>query len=126
LNRALYCCSEEERDQDQSAGTYDIPGFGSMVYCGLQGNYEKFCRVTVKISFHSNFSVFLGYLSLLSDIRPNNDLGHPMCGNLRQGNWMIGEFRIFSLDSLLGYSVVTSLLCSRLHLATLEERSRHS
>ncbi|KAJ9590614.1 hypothetical protein L9F63_016384, partial [Diploptera punctata] len=68
LNRALYRCEEEERDESKGAcGAYNIPGFGSMVYCGLQG-----------------------FLSLLSNIRPNNDLGHPMCNNLRQGNWMIG------------------------------------
>ncbi|XP_034241741.1 glycogen debranching enzyme isoform X2 [Thrips palmi] len=66
LNRALYRCSEEERDEPPHAGTYDIPGFAPMVYAGLQG-----------------------IMSLLSDIRPKNDLGHPVCGNLRMGNWMI-------------------------------------
>lgn len=30
-------------------------------------------------------------MSLLANIKPNNDLGHPMCANLRDGNWMIGK-----------------------------------
>lgn len=66
LNRALYRCVEEEKDEPPHSGTYDIPGFAPMVYAGLQG-----------------------IMSLLSDIRPKNDLGHPVCGNLRQGNWMM-------------------------------------
>jgi len=37
LNRALYRCSEEEKDEPPHAGTYDIPGFGPMIYAGLQG-----------------------------------------------------------------------------------------
>lgn len=68
LNRAIYRCDQEDRDMGKGAGTYNIPGFGSMVYCGTQG-----------------------FVSLLTQISPNNDLGHPMCGNLREGNWMIGE-----------------------------------
>ncbi|XP_065569335.1 glycogen debranching enzyme-like [Artemia franciscana] len=66
MNIALFRCKEEETDSGRP-GTYDIPGFGPLVYCGLQG-----------------------LLSLLSEIRPKNDLGHPLCGNLRDGNWMLG------------------------------------
>jgi len=38
LNRALFHCEEEERDEGHGFGAYNIPGFGSTVYCGLQGN----------------------------------------------------------------------------------------
>ncbi|KAF4518496.1 hypothetical protein B566_EDAN009696 [Ephemera danica] len=72
LNRALFRCEQEERDEGHGFGAYDIPSFGPTVYCGLQG-----------------------FMSLLSEIRPKNDLGHPMCGNLRGGNWMMGLGRWF-------------------------------
>jgi glycogen debranching enzyme len=66
LNRALYRCGQEERDEGHGFDTYNIPNFGSLVYAGFQG-----------------------FMSLLCNIRPSNDLGHPMCANLRDGNWMI-------------------------------------
>lgn len=66
MNVALYRCDREEVE-DGRPGCYIIPGFGSMIYCGLQG-----------------------VVSLLSDIRPKNDLGHPLCYNLRDGDWLPG------------------------------------
>jgi len=39
-----------------------------------------------------------GIISLLADIRPNNDLGHPLCVNLRQGNWLIGNISKIILE----------------------------
>ncbi|XP_011685016.1 PREDICTED: glycogen debranching enzyme isoform X2 [Wasmannia auropunctata] len=67
LNKTLYRCDQEEREETQGKfGVYVVPGYGPFVYAGLQG-----------------------IVSLLADIRPNNDLGHPLCANLRQGNWLI-------------------------------------
>lgn len=67
INKALYRCDEEERDETANKfGVYNIPGYGPLVYAGLQG-----------------------VISLFADIRPNNDLGHPLCDNLRNGNWLI-------------------------------------
>jgi len=64
MNVALYRCEREEIE-DGRPGCYMIPGHGPMIYCGLQG-----------------------VVSLLSDIRPKNDLGHPLCRNLREGDWL--------------------------------------
>lgn len=33
--------------------------------------------------------VSAGLISVFANIRPNNDLGHPVCANLRQGDWLI-------------------------------------
>ncbi|KAJ3594817.1 hypothetical protein NHX12_004122 [Muraenolepis orangiensis] len=45
---------------------YMVPGWEKFRYAGLQG-----------------------LISVLAEIRPNNDLGHPVCGNLRQGDWLL-------------------------------------
>ncbi|KAG0714453.1 Glycogen debranching enzyme [Chionoecetes opilio] len=65
LNRVLYRCDDEEKDEGRGWGAYAIPGHGPLLYCGLQG-----------------------VVSVLSEIRVINDLGHPLCGNLRDGDWL--------------------------------------
>ena len=67
LNFALYRCDNEERDDGHGGGVYTVPGAGALVYCGFQG-----------------------ILSMLATVRDNNDLGHPICDNLRAGDWMPG------------------------------------
>ena len=65
LNLLLYRCEPEERDMSNNQdGAYNIPGFGPLVYAGLQG-----------------------WWSVLEDIILTNDLGHPMCQHLREGTW---------------------------------------
>lgn len=65
LNLILYRCESEERDSSNNQdGCYNVPGFGSLVYAGLQG-----------------------WWSVLKDIIRNNDLAHPLCQHLREGQW---------------------------------------
>ncbi|XXG94514.1 hypothetical protein Hte_000771 [Hypoxylon texense] len=67
LNFLLYRCDAEERDGSSGRdGTYDIPGYGKIVYAGLQG-----------------------WWSLLKDIIRDNNLAHPLCQNLRDGQWAL-------------------------------------
>lgn len=62
----------------------------------------RFSRVALWGYLDSYCCNFLGFLSLLSIIRPNSDLEHPLCNNLRQGNWMMGEFcsKSYRLDNV--------------------------
>ncbi|XP_026677291.1 glycogen debranching enzyme [Diaphorina citri] len=41
LNKVLYCCGQED------GGTYNIPGYGHLVYCGLQ---DGFCSVATCVT----------------------------------------------------------------------------
>ena len=39
LNYALYRCDNEEQVDCPGNGVYNIPGYGSLIYCGLQGGW---------------------------------------------------------------------------------------
>jgi len=67
LNTLLYRCEPEERDlSNDEDGVYNIPGHGPLVYAGLQG-----------------------WWSVLKDIIQDNNLGHPLCNHLRDGQWAL-------------------------------------
>ena len=65
LNFVLYRCNAEEMDSSGGKdGVYTIPDFGPLVYAGLQG-----------------------WWSVIEDMIKRNDLGHPLCNHLRDGQW---------------------------------------
>ena len=67
LNFLLYKCEPEERDASAGRdGVYDIPGHGKLVYAGLQG-----------------------WWSILEDVIKENNLAHPLCQHLRDGQWAL-------------------------------------
>ncbi|GKZ18559.1 hypothetical protein AbraIFM66951_003440 [Aspergillus brasiliensis] len=77
LNFALYRCEAEERDSSKGQdGVYDIPGHGPLVYAGLQG-----------------------WWSVLENIIKYNELGHPLCDHLRNGQWAL-DYVVARLEKL--------------------------
>ena len=65
LNVLLYRAEDEERDATGGKiGAYAVPNLGNVVYCGLEG-----------------------WMHPLRHIMRYNDLGHPLCDNLRNGTW---------------------------------------
>lgn len=66
LNHALFKCDDEERSDGHGGGVYSLDGYGPLKYAGLQG-----------------------VMSLLSEIRPKNDMGNWLPNNLRNGNWLM-------------------------------------
>uniref|UniRef100_A0A0K0E803 Glycogen debranching enzyme n=1 Tax=Strongyloides stercoralis TaxID=6248 RepID=A0A0K0E803_STRER len=64
FNKLFFRVDEEERE-DSNDHTYNIPHWGSLPYCGLQGVH-----------------------SLLKRVASDNDQGHPLCHNIRNGNWL--------------------------------------
>jgi len=81
LNLVLYRCDPEEHDVIGD-GAYTIPNHGPLVYAGLQG-----------------------WWSVLRDVIRNNDLGHPICQHLRDGQWPLDYCvnRLDKLSKLEGY-----------------------
>ena len=41
LNYVLYRCDNEEQVDRPGNGVYNVPGYGPLVYCGLQGEKKK-------------------------------------------------------------------------------------
>ena len=66
LNRVLFHCNEEELSDGLGIGAYEFPNFGKLPYCGI-------AAIAVQ----------------MAKIRNSNDLGHPICANLRDGNWLL-------------------------------------
>ena len=66
LQRILYRPSVEEQADGKGSDVYNIPDYGTLHYCGLQGQ-----------------------MSVLEKIRLFNDLRHPIVNNLKQGNWLM-------------------------------------
>ena len=65
LNIFLYRCEGEEKDLSLGKdGAYNVPGYGGLVYCGLEG-----------------------WIFPLQGIVRENNLAHPLCNHLRQGYW---------------------------------------
>lgn len=65
LNTVIYRAEGEELDATAGeVGAYDVPGIGKLVYCGLEG-----------------------WMHPLRHIMKYNDLGHALCGHLRDGSW---------------------------------------
>ncbi|ORZ07829.1 glycogen debranching enzyme [Absidia repens] len=77
VNVALYRCEAEEMEYTGGDGVYSFPGYGKLIYAGLQG-----------------------FMTVLEPIIVNSDLGHPVCDNLRQGKWAL-EYTVNRLDKYL-------------------------
>ncbi|KAI8971904.1 glycogen debranching enzyme [Mycotypha africana] len=80
-NVILYRCESEEMDSTGGDGVYSVPNFGKLVYAGLQG-----------------------FMSVLDKIIMDNDLGHPLCDNLRAGLWALD----YTINRLKKYEVNNS------------------
>ncbi|QLL33710.1 hypothetical protein HG536_0F00340 [Torulaspora globosa] len=75
LNAILYRSEPEEYDiSGGKVGAYDIPHYGKLVYCGLEG-----------------------WVSVLQPIIFSNDLAHPLSDNLRNGFWAL-DYIVNRLD----------------------------
>ena len=72
----------------EGGGCYNIPGHGDLHYCGLAG-----------------------LVPVLAKVRRDNDLGHPLASNLRDGDWLL-DFILSRLESLPAVASLHSWLAS--------------
>ena len=64
LNRILYRCHAEEVDDGHGGGVYDIPNFGALTYCGLQGTFlALFLHLRLCLHVTENLKIPHGYCS---------------------------------------------------------------
>lgn len=89
LNTVLYKCEEEEKDFS-GFGSYNIPSFGCVVYAGLQGILINCPSFVQSFNVLNIIFIFKGITSSMADVRLRNDTGHPICNNLRAGDWLMG------------------------------------
>lgn len=66
FNRVLFRSHAEEADEGKGGGAFFVNNIGHFFYCGLAGVIPHFTFV-----------------------RTHNDLGHPLCGNVRDNDWLI-------------------------------------
>lgn len=72
------------------------------------------------------FNTSSGLMSALAEIRPKNELGHPLCHNLRQGNWLMDFIsnRLLAKGGALGEVCLSAVLYAAtcdLHLMIITE-----
>lgn len=79
INYILYRCDGEQEDDH----VYDLPKYGKFPYCGFQG-----------------------FMFILSRVHDQQDQAHPLCCNLREGNWLIDHTldRLYKRASLEKFS----------------------
>lgn len=96
-NYALFRCEAEERSSSGGErGAYNLPDHGDLVYAGLQG-----------------------VVSVLEKVRASKDMGHALCANLRNGNWLM-DYIVSRFDGdVASKAVETDLYGARESLQTL-------
>ena len=59
LNKIFFHCKAEEEAEGNGYSTYNVPGYGDMVYCGLRGNI-----FTSKVSPHCLIAYFIVFVTI--------------------------------------------------------------
>ncbi|ORZ29735.1 hypothetical protein BCR44DRAFT_1447957 [Catenaria anguillulae PL171] len=65
----------EAEEKEHGGGIYNVPGYGNLAFCGLEG-----------------------IATVMRDIMRRNDLGAPLCANIREGPWLM-DYSVGRLQS---------------------------